>query len=264
VTEPSTTTDRWAIKIEYDGTGFVGWQRQNNGVSVQQLIEDAAAKLVGNHPVPSITAGRTDAGVHACGQVIQLDFPLPSTLDARQIRDGITHHLKPHRVVVLEAARPAPDWNARFSATWRSYRYTILNRPSRPALAEGQVWHIRRPLDAAKMHEAARHLLGQHDFSSFRASSCQANSPLRTLDLLTVRRDGQFIIVDTKARSFLHHQVRNMVGSLQMVGYGAWPPEKMAEILAACDRRKAGPTAPPDGLCFMNVGYEPDPFQPLS
>ncbi|MFT8346755.1 tRNA pseudouridine(38-40) synthase TruA [Gluconobacter oxydans] len=255
-----TGLNRWALRIEYDGTGYLGWQKQNDGTSIQGLIEAAASKLVRNRPVPSITAGRTDAGVHAAGMVIHLDFPDDAPIDARQIRDGMGYHLKPHRVVVLETAKVGPEWNARFSATWRSYRYTILNRPARPGLMENRVWHIKRPLDVDLMQQAANHLLGPHDFTSFRAVACQARSPIRTLDVLNIHRDGELVMIDTKARSFLHHQVRNMAGTLMMIGSRQWPVEKIIEILEAKDRCAAGQTAPPEGLCLMDVGYPDDPF----
>lgn len=251
---------RWALKIEYDGTGLVGWQKQNNGLSVQELLENAASRLVGDAPVMSATAGRTDAGVHASAMVVQLDLPVQERLDARQIRDGISFHLKPHRVAVLDAAEAADSWHARFSALSRSYRYSILNRPSRAVLDADHVWHVKRPLDASAMHEAAQTLLGRHDFSSFRAAACQANSPIRTLDRLDVTRVGLHIHIDVEARSFLHHQVRNLAGSLQLVGSGQWPVSKLREVLEACDRRKAGPTAPAEGLCLVGVGYAHDPF----
>ncbi|QDH24844.1 tRNA pseudouridine(38-40) synthase TruA [Neokomagataea tanensis] len=251
---------RWAVKIEYDGTGLVGWQRQNNGISVQELLENAAARMIGGQIVPSVTAGRTDAGVHAASIVVHLDFPAGTQFRSHQIRDGLSFHLKPHRVVVLDAAPVGAEWSARFSALWRRYRFTILNRPSRAALMENHAWHVKRPLNAELMQKGADYLLGRHDFSSFRASACQANSPMRTLDELSVRREGELIFIETQARSFLHHQVRNMVGSLALVGYGQWEPDKMGEVLAACDRRVAGPTAPSDGLCFLDVGYEENPF----
>jgi len=250
----------WAVRLEYDGGAYIGWQKQANGVSIQGLLEEAASRIAGGRPVPSITAGRTDAGVHAGGQVIQLDFPPGFDRDTRQVRDGINFHLKPHPIVVLDAAMAAPGWNARFSAIRRRYRYRILNRPARPALDAGQVWHVKRPLDAQAMHEGAQHLLGRHDFSSFRAASCQANSPMRTLDRLDVARHGDIVSIEADARSFLHHQVRNMVGSLQLVGWGAWTPADMRTALEACDRSKAGPTAPPDGLALIGVDYPDDPF----
>lgn len=255
------TSHRWAIRIEYDGTGLVGWQRQNNGVSVQELIEAAASRLIGGKPVVSVAAGRTDAGVHASGLVVHLDFPTDRMFQRHHLRDGLSFHLKPHRVVVLDAAPVGPDWHARFSALWRRYRYTILNRPSRPALMDGQVWHVKRPLNAEAMQEGADYLLGRHDFSSFRATACQANSPLRTLDALNIQRIDTSILVETQARSFLHHQVRNMVGSLARVGSGQWAPAHMKTILEARDRRVAGPTAPPNGLCFTAVGYPANPFE---
>jgi len=164
------------------------------------------------------------------------------------------------KIAVVRAARVPENFNARFSAIGRAYRYRILNRPARPALLFNRVWHIPRPLDAAAMHEGAQRLLGRHDFSSFRAASCQAKSPLRTLDRLDVERSGETITIIAEARSFLHHQVRNMVGTLRMVGDGRWPPERMLETLAARDRRMAGPTAPPEGLTLMSARYLPDPF----
>ncbi|MDL2170115.1 MULTISPECIES: tRNA pseudouridine(38-40) synthase TruA [Asaia] len=258
--EPAGGYRRWALRIEYDGTGLVGWQRQNNGVSVQALLEEAASRLVGDAPVMTATAGRTDAGVHASSMVVQLDLPDDPRLDARQIRDGVSFHLKPHRVAILETAQARPGWHARFSAISRRYCYTILNRPTRPVIDLNHVWHIRRPLDAGAMHEAAQSLLGRHDFSSFRAASCQASSPIRTLDRLDVTREGTFVRLDVEARSFLHHQVRNLAGSLQLVGSGQWPVARIRDVLESCDRRVAGPTAPPDGLCLIGVGYELDPF----
>lgn len=257
---PAEGLKRWALKLEYDGTGTVGWQRQHNGLSIQELLEKAAAKLVGGQAVSSATAGRTDAGVHASAMVVQIDLPDNAMRDARQIRDGLSYHLKPHRVAILEAAAAAPGWHARFSAISRAYRYTILNRPTRPVLDIDHVWHVRRPLDAEAMQRGANYLVGRHDFSSFRAAACQANSPLRTLDKLEVRRVGQYVTIEAKARSFLHHQIRNLAGSLQLVGSGQWTPERLRDVLAACDRRQAGPTAPPEGLCLIEVGYPEDPF----
>jgi tRNA pseudouridine38-40 synthase len=252
-------TTRWALLLEYQGTGFVGWQRQDAGISVQDVLEAAAARLTGGVPVPSTCAGRTDSGVHAEGQVAHLD--LPTRYSARQVRDALNYHMKPHPVVVVRAATVADDWHARFSARLRAYRYTILNRRARPALLVNRVWHVAAPLDAAAMHLAAQHLVGRHDFTSFRAAACQAKSPLRTLDRLDVTRRGDLIEVTAEARSFLHHQVRNMVGTLRLVGDGRWRPGRLAEVLGARDRSAAGPTAPADGLCMTRVGYEDDPFQ---
>ncbi len=247
----------WALLVEYDGAPFAGWQRQDGQPTVQAVLEDAAARLTGA-AVAAAVAGRTDAGVHASAQVAML--ALPDRFDADRVREALNFHMKPHPVVVLRAAVAAPGWHPRFSATGRRYRYCILNRRPRPALALGRAWHLPHALDDAAMTAAARLLLGRHDFTSFRAAACQANSPLRTLDRLDVQRDGDVITVLAEARSFLHHQVRNMVGTLAQVGSGRWPPEYVAAALAACDRAAAGPTAPAEGLTLTGVGYEPDPF----
>jgi tRNA pseudouridine38-40 synthase len=250
---------RWALLLEYDGAPFVGWQRQDNGLSVQEVLEAAAARLTGGTPVSSIVAGRTDAGVHAEAQAVLL--LAAANLSPDRLREALNYHMKPHLVAVLRAA-PAPEgWNARFSAIGRSYRYRILNRRARPALLAGRVWHVHTSLDATAMHDAAQTLLGRHDFTSFRAASCQAKSPLRTLDRLDVTRDGDLIEVVAEARSFLHHQVRNMVGTLKLVGDGHWPVERVAAALAARDRAAAGPTAPAEGLCLTAVRYPTDPFE---
>ena len=253
---------RWAVQLEYDGSPFVGWQRQARGLSVQSVLEAAAARLAGGRPVASIAAGRTDAGVHASGQVAHLDLPeaVSARLTAGRLRDALNFHMKPNPVVVIRAARVDAAWSARFSAVQRSYRYRILNRAARPALAVDQVWHVRPTLDAAAMHAAAQHLVGRHDFTSFRAAACQANSPLRTLDRLDVTRDGEIVTIAAEARSFLHHQVRNMVGTLRLVGDGRWSDDAVARALQACDRACAGPTAPAGGLCLIAVGYPEDPF----
>jgi tRNA pseudouridine38-40 synthase len=249
---------RWALKLEYDGTGFVGWQRQANGLSVQQILEQAAARLNRGALVASIVAGRTDAGVHAKAQVANLD--LPDGFRPEKVRDALNFHMKPHPVVVLQAVAVAADWSARFDANRRSYRYCILNRRSRPALLANRVWHVAAPLDADAMHEAAQLLLGRHDFTSFRAASCQAKSPLRTLDRLDVTRAGEIVTVETEARSFLHHQVRNMVGTLRLVGDSTWPVQRVAAALESRNRAAAGPTAPAEGLTLTGVGYASDPF----
>lgn len=248
----------WALLLEYDGAGFVGWQRQGAGLSIQAVLEDAAARLTGGVPVASIVAGRTDAGVHAEGQVAQL--MLPDRFDAMRVREALNFHMKPHPVVVRRAERAPEGWNARFSATKRAYRYRILNRRPRPGLTMGRVWHVAVPLDVAGMAAAAATLLGRHDFTSFRAAACQAKSPIRTLDRLTVTRVGEEIVFDVEARSFLHHQVRNMVGTLRLVGDGAWPVARVARALAARDRLAGGPTAPAGGLCLTRVTYDPALF----
>ncbi len=249
---------RWALLLEYDGAPFVGWQRQVNGLSVQEVLEAAAARLNHGAAVSSVVAGRTDAGVHAAGQVAEI--ALGREISAVQLREALNYHLKPHPIVVLRTA-PAPDgWNARFSAIRRRYRYLILNRRPRPALLAGRAWHVSRTLDEAAMQAAARLLLGRHDFTSFRAAACQARSPLRTLDRLEVRRSGELVEITAEARSFLHHQVRNMVGTLRLVGDGSWRVERVGAALAARDRAAGGPTAPADGLCLMEVGYLQLPF----
>jgi tRNA pseudouridine38-40 synthase len=252
-------TTRAALLIEYDGKGFVGWQHQGQGLAVQDVLEAAAARLADGVAVPSAVAGRTDAGVHAEGQVAMIE--LPGTFPIARLREALNFHLRPHPVVVLRAA-PAPlGWHPRFSATGRAYRYRILNRRPWPALLAGRVWHVPHPLDAGAMHAAAQTLLGRHDFSTFRAAACQAKSPMRTLDRLDVTRAGDVIEVVAEARSFLHHQVRNMVGTLKLVGEGRWPVSRVAEVLAQRDRRAAGPTAPAEGLYLTGVRYAHDPFE---
>lgn len=248
----------WALQLEYNGTAFVGWQRQDSGLSLQEVLEKAATNLNKGAPVASIVAGRTDSGVHAEAQVAMI--ALPDGYQPRQVRDALNYHMKPHLLVVRQAAVAPAGWNPRFSAIHRAYRYRILNRRARPALLEGQVWHVAAPLDADAMHRAAQLLLGRHDFTSFRAAACQAKSPIRTLDRLDVVRDGDLITVSVEARSFLHHQVRNFVGTLRLVGDGSWPAERVAAVLAARDRSKAGPTAPAEGLALVRVTYPVDPF----
>ncbi len=248
----------WALWLEYDGAGFHGWQRQGGQLTVQAVLEAALSRLHAGRPVAVTVAGRTDAGVHAAGQVALA--PLPEGLDARRVRDALNFHMKPHAVAVV-AAVPAPaGWNPRFSARQRFYLYRILNRRARPALDLGRVWHVPVPLDVAAMQEGAALLLGRHDFTSFRASACQAKSPMKTLDRLDVVRAGEEIHVYAEARSFLHHQVRNMVGTLRLVGDGSWPPSRVAAALSARDRAAAGPTAPAEGLCLRHVAYDPPLF----
>jgi tRNA pseudouridine38-40 synthase len=250
---------RYALELEFVGTGLAGWQRQRGGLSVQQVLEDAAARLALAEPVAAVAAGRTDAGVHAEAMVAHLD--LDRVLPPDKLRDALNFHMLPHAVAVLRAGLAAPGWHARFSAIGRAYRYRILDRPSRPALLAGRVWHLDRRLDAASMHAAAQSLLGRHDFTSFRAAACQAKSPLRTLDRLSVARHGDLVEITAEARSFLHHQVRNMAGTLKLVGEGRWPIGRVASALAARDRAAAGPTAPAEGLCLTGVRYQEDPFK---
>ncbi|MGL4685698.1 MAG: tRNA pseudouridine(38-40) synthase TruA [Commensalibacter sp.] len=253
---------RWAVKIEYDGKDYNGWQKQNNGISIQQRLEEAASLLSGGFQIPSITAGRTDTGVHALGQVAHLDFPAELSLSAKKIRDGINYYLQPDAISILEAVQVDLSWNARFSAIRRRYLYKILNRPSPPAIEAGRVWHVKKILDVDKMHAAAQTLLGKHDFTSYRATTCQASSPLRTLDRLDVIKQHDHILFEVEARSFLHHQVRNMVGTLKMIGEDHWPVEKASLILKGKDRRLAGPTAPAAGLYLKAVDYKLDIFDP--
>ena len=254
----SAESTRWALLLEYDGAPFAGWQRQAGLLTVQSVLEAAAARLAGGEAVAATAAGRTDAGVHATAQVAHLD--LARAIAPERLREALNFHMRPHPVVVVQAARVGAEWSARFSATGRAYRYVVLNRGARPALANGRVWHVAQPLDTAAMARAAQALLGRHDFTSFRASACQARSPLRTLDRLAVTRQGECVVIEAAARSFLHHQVRNMVGTLRLVGDGSWPESAVARALAARDRAAAGPTAPADGLTLVGVHYPVDPF----
>ena len=243
---------RYKLTIEYDGTGLVGWQRQANGLSVQEVLETAFERFCGKRPTV-FGAGRTDAGVHALAQVAHVD--LAREADPEVIRSAINHHLRPHAISVLDAAPAPPGFDARLSARSRRYLYRILNRRAPPALKRGRVWHVAPPLDAVAMREGARHLVGHHDFSTFRDSLCQAKSPVKTLDVLDVTTDGEEIHIAARARSFLHHQVRNMAGTLKLVGLGQWDPDDVATALAACDRRAGGPTAPAEGLALVAVDY---------
>jgi tRNA pseudouridine38-40 synthase len=247
----------YALTVEYDGAPFVGWQRQDDGLSVQQVLEAAAAKLNDGVPVAATAAGRTDSGVHAEGQVAMID--IARELTPERLREALNFHTRPHPVAVVRAALAPKGWHARFSAVRRGYRYRILNRRARPALDAGRVWHVQHPLDAAAMHAAAQALLGRHDFSAFRAAACQAKTPLRTLDRLDVSRLGEEVVVVAEARSFLHHQVRNLVGTLAQVGLGKRPVSWPRQVLDGRDRTKAGQTAPAEGLTFAVVRYDPEP-----
>ena len=246
---------RFKLTVEYDGTGFVGWQRQETGPSVQQALEEAIARFCG-HPVTVSGAGRTDAGVHALGQCAHVDLDKP--WEAERVREACNFHLRPAAVSVLDAQPMDDDFHARFSATGRSYRYLILNRQGPPALLADRVWWLARALDADAMQEAAQRLVGRHDFTSFRSAQCQAKSPVKTLDRLAVRRTGEAgdcIEIAAEARSFLHNQVRAMVGTLERVGAGKWSPDHVSAALAARDRAAAGPNAPPHGLYLTGVTY---------
>lgn len=244
---------RFKLTIEYDGTGLVGWQRQDNGLGVQQIIEDACLIFAG-HPVRLFVAGRTDAGVHALGMVAHFD--MDKHIPARKVQLAINYHTRDYRVSVVACEEVSEDFHARFTCYERSYLYRILCRTGRPALEEGKVWWHQQPLDAQAMDEAAQVLIGHHDFSSFRAVACQAESPLRTLDEIRVMAaDNGEIHVRCRARSFLHHQVRNMVGTLSLVGRGKWTTKDVQEALEAKDRAKGGPTAPAWGLYFVEAKY---------
>lgn len=244
---------RYKLTIEYDGAGLVGWQRQPNGPSVQETIETAIFRYCGAETAVH-GSGRTDAGVHARAQTAHID--LARATDPEVIRGALNHHMKPARVAVLLVEEVAPDFDARRSARKREYLYRIINRRAPLALDLGKAWHVGAPLDPSAMAEAAKVLTGRHDFTTFRDTLCQAKSPVKTLDRLDVTRDGEEIRVVAAARSFLHHQVRNMVGTLKLVGTGKWDADDVAAALAARDRRAGGPTAPPDGLYLMRVWYE--------
>ena len=243
---------RWKFTIEYDGKPFVGWQRQENGPSVQAALEHAIMKLTGES-VTVGAAGRTDAGVHALGQVAHADIAKEMVAD--KMRDALNAHLRPHPVAVLEAALVADDFHARFNATARHYVYRIVNRRSPLTFDAGRAWSVQTDLDAVAMHAAAQELVGHHDFTTFRAAECQAKSPVKTLDVLNVVRAGEEIRISASARSFLHHQVRSMVGSLKQVGTGKWRPCDVRAALEARDRTACGPVAPPDGLYLARVDY---------
>ena len=243
---------RFSIIIEYDGTPFVGWQRQENGPSIQTALEHAIKKLTGED-VAVFGAGRTDAGVHARAQVAHFD--LSDKWTAEKIREGLNYHLKPNPVVVLECNAVDAGFNARFDAKKRHYLYLIINRRAPLALENNRAWAVKTPLDHDAMHEAAQHLVGKHDFTTFRSIHCQAKSPLKTLDKLSVERCGDTIEIRVKARSFLHNQVRSIAGSLKMVGQQKWQSQHLAEILNAKDRAACGPVAPAHGLYLARVDY---------
>jgi tRNA pseudouridine38-40 synthase len=243
---------RYKLTIEYDGAAFCGWQIQDTDTTVQGELAAAAERLCGV-PTKVYGAGRTDSGVHALGQVAHLDFE--KTYRPDRVRDALNAYLRPHRIGVVAAELVADDFDARFSALRRHYRYRIVNRRADLTLDAGKAWRIGRPLDAAAMHAAAQALVGKHDFTTFRAAECQAKSPERTLECLDITSEGDIIDITTAARSFLHHQVRSMVGSLALVGEGRWKPDDIRRALEARDRRACGPVAPPDGLYLTRVDY---------
>jgi tRNA pseudouridine38-40 synthase len=243
---------RYKLTIEYDGAPYCGWQIQDNGPTVQGALENAVKAICGEF-VRVHGAGRTDAGVHALGQVAHCDIAKPFA--PGRLRDGLNAHLRPHPIGVLSAEIVADDFEARFSALRRHYRYRISNRRANLALDVGRVWRLPRPLDTDAMREAARRLVGKHDFTTFRDTECQAKSPVKTLDQFEVIRNGDSVDIVTSARSFLHSQVRSMVGSLVWVGEARWSPDDLAHALAARTRAACGPVAPPDGLYLVRVDY---------
>ena len=244
---------RWRLTIEYDGGPFMGWQRQDHGPSVQQALEEALQRMTGEQ-ASFTAAGRTDAGVHALAMSAHVDLTKPLT--PHRLREGLNALVRPRPISVIEVAEVADDWHARFSCVGRRYLYRILNRRAPPALDAGKVWHIAVPLDVEAMGEGAAHLVGRHDFTTFRSAQCQSDSPVKTLDSLKVTRVGDEIHVEAAARSFLHHQVRSMVGCLGLVGRGQWKPGDMLKALEARDRAALGLNAPPHGLYFVQALYD--------
>jgi tRNA pseudouridine38-40 synthase len=243
---------RWRLTIEYDGGPFMGWQRQDHGPSVQQRLEEALTEMTGEQ-AQVLAAGRTDAGVHALAMSAHVD--IDRELTPHRLREGLNALVRPEPISVLSVEPVADDWHARFSCTGRRYLYRILNRRAPPALDRGKVWHIAVPLDVEAMQAGAAQLVGRHDFTTFRSAHCQSDSPVKTLDRLDVERAGEEIRVRAAARSFLHHQVRSMVGCLALAGRGQWAPDDIGKALAMRDRAALGFNAPPDGLYFVEATY---------
>jgi tRNA pseudouridine38-40 synthase len=254
------TNQRWKMTVEYDGTPFYGWQRQEKTLpTIQVSIEDAIFGFCGQHTNIHV-AGRTDAGVHACGQVFHVDLPIRDRLGAFETIKAINAHLFPKPITIIDAEKVLPSFHARFGAANKLYKYRILRRSGPPTIDANRMWHFRRDLNIDLMRDAATHLLGKHDFSTFRDSSCQAKSPIKTLDRLDIEtKDVGFnateIIFYVEGRSFLHHQVRNMVGTLTLIGSQRWQVNDIKTALLACDRQAGGPTAPAYGLYLMRVDY---------
>jgi len=245
-------TTRFALTLEFDGGPFVGLQRQAQGATVQQAVEDAIHAITGEQ-VTMHAAGRTDAGVHALAMRAHVD--VAKAFEPFRLAEAINAKLRPSPIAVTACEVKPDDWHARFSCIGRRYLYRIGNRRAPLVLERGRAWHVTRPLDAEAMHRAAQHLVGNHDFTTFRSVHCQAKDPIKTLDRLEVWREGDTVLIETAARSFLHHQVRSMVGTLALVGVGQWPEERIADVLAARDRQALGHNAPPDGLYFMQAVY---------
>lgn len=244
---------RYKLILEYDGTPFVGWQRQENGPSVQAALEAAVYALSGAHK-PAHAAGRTDAGVHALGMVAHID--LDKEFPVEKVRDGLSQHLRPAPIVVLQAEQVSEEFHARFSCVGRAYEYRIINRRARLTLDRNRAWRIQQPLDAEVMHAAAQTLVGKHDFTTFRAAACQSASPVKTLNEISVTRAGDEVFVRCAARSFLHHQVRSFAGTLAEVGRKKWRVEDVKAALDAKDRSRCAPVAPSEGLYFLRADYE--------
>jgi tRNA pseudouridine38-40 synthase len=243
---------RWRLTIEYDGGPFMGWQRQDHGPSVQQTLEEALRRMT-TELAAFTAAGRTDAGVHAVAMTAHVD--VMKSLTAHRLREGLNALVRPHPIAILDVAEVADDWHARFSCIGRRYRYRILNRRAPPALDAGRVWHIAVPLDLEAMQQGAAQLVGRHDFTTFRSAHCQSDSPVKTLDALEISKVGDEIHVEAAARSFLHHQMRSMVGCLALVGRNQWQPDDMRKALEARDRAALGLNAPPHGLYFVEAVY---------
>ena len=243
---------RWRLTIEYDGRPFMGWQRQDHGPSVQQSLEDAVFRMTGELAAVH-AAGRTDSGVHALAMAAHVE--IAKSVTEHRLREGLNALVRPDPIAVTAVARVADDWHARFSCIGRKYLYRILNRRAPPALDAGRVWHVAVPLDVSAMAEGAAHLVGRHDFTTFRSVQCQSDSPVKTLDRLDVSRVGEEVHIQAAARSFLHHQVRSMVGCLALVGRGQWRPEDIRRALEARDRAELGLNAPAEGLYFVEAIY---------
>ncbi|MFP4097353.1 MAG: tRNA pseudouridine(38-40) synthase TruA [Alphaproteobacteria bacterium] len=252
---------RYKMTLEYNGQGYAGWQRQRNVISIQQIVEESITGF-SNQNVSITVAGRTDAGVHACAQVFHVDLePFSKPMDNFAILKAVNAYLRPHPISIIKVEKAHETFHARFDATNKLYRYKIVNRSGMLALEKGLAWHIGKNLDIEAMRKGAAYLLGHHDFTTFRDSDCQAKSPIRTLDRLEIIQDEckipgqQRITIELEAQSFLHHQVRNIAGTLSLVGLGKWRPEDVKTALKAKDRSKGGPTAPADGLYLMRVDY---------
>lgn len=244
---------RFKLTIEYDGRPFAGWQRQKDILTVQEVLEAALKQFLPNEDVAVSGSGRTDAGVHASGQVAHVD--IERAIGPDELQGALNYHSRPHPVSVLAVERVDEDFHARFSALKRHYTYRIINRRAPLTFQKGLMWHVKAPIDASAMHDAAQYLVGKHDFTSFRHVHCQAQSPIKTVDYVNVERDGDLVLIHAGARSFLHHQIRSFTGTLQQVGIGKLDGIEVKNILEACDRSALPLNAPPDGLYFRKVEY---------